>query len=167
MTKAKIVQSKGSAESLGHSASGNGSSHTGRSIDRDVLLVAFPEEKRLELAAVFAEAGWRTTFCEGPPAVYCPLAAAGHACEPRMDADVAVVMIDPDHRLSNGQLPIAFCAGCGSSPGVIVVQRDMDEVEIEGRTAIVGGTSKPEVVFAAVKALIENEPAGTTRPTSV
>ena len=158
MTTAKIIQSKGRPEALGHSAPGNGSPN-GRSADRDVLLVAFPEEKRLELSAAFAQAGWRTTFCDGPPEVYCPLVAAGHACEPRTVTDVAVVMIDPDHRLSSGQLPIAFCAGCGSSPGVIVVQRDMDEMEIEGRTAIVGGTSKAEVLVAAAEALVENEQA--------
>jgi hypothetical protein len=128
-----------------------------RSIERDVLLVAFPEEKRQKLAAAFAQAEWRTHFCEGPPAVACPLVTAGRACELRTTVDVAVVAIDPDHRLSSGQVPIAFCAGCGASPGVIVVQRDMDEVEIEGPTALVGGTSKPEVVVGAAEALIEND----------
>jgi hypothetical protein len=114
-----------------------------RSIERDVLLVAFPEEKRQKLAAAFAQTEWRTHLCEGPPAVVCPLVAAGHACELRTAVDVAVVAIDPDHRLSSGQVPIAFCAGCGVSPGVIVVQRDMDEVEIEGPTAIVGEPANP------------------------
>jgi len=159
MTTKQTIHSKRSSGALGHSASGKGSTHNGRSAGRDVLLVAFPEEKKLELSAAFAEAGWTTSFCDGPPKVYCPLVAAGRACEPRTATDVAVVMIDPDHRLSSGQLPIAFCAGYGSSPGVIVVQRDMDETEIEGRTAIVGGTSKAEAVVAAATALLENERA--------
>jgi hypothetical protein len=166
MTESQNVQKKNGAAALGHFASQGASSENGRSDDRDVLLVAFPEEKLSELAAEFAQAGWSTHFCEGPATVTCPLVAAGHACDMRTAADVAVVTIDPDHRLSSGQLPIAFCAGFGASPGVIVMQRDMDEVEIEGRTAIVGGTSKAQVVVAAAKALIENELTAADAPES-
>jgi hypothetical protein len=153
MTKSQKVATKGRAAALGDLAVQDASKITAR----DVLLVAFPEDKRLELTAAFAQVGWRTQFCDGPPMVSCPLVAAGHACDERLASDVAVVMIDPDHRLSSGQLPIAFCAGCGVSPGVIVVERDMDEVEIEGPIAIVGGTSRAEVVVAAAEALVDRE----------
>ena len=161
MTEPQSIETKSSAAALERFASVDASSRNGRSAERDVLLVAFSEEKQQELAAACAEAGWTARVCEGPPTVSCPLVTAGHPCQDRLSSDVAVVMIDPDHRLSSGQLPIAYCAGCGSSPGVIVVQRVMDEMEIEGRIAIVGGTSKAEVVVAAVKALLK-EPAAET-----
>ena len=147
---------------LGNNVSGEPPIAHGNGVKRDVLLVAFSEDDRMELAASFSAAGWGTHTCAGPPHVPCPLVAAGHPCELRTAADVAVVTIDPDHRLSGGQLPIASCAACGVSPGVIVVQRDMDEVETEGHTAIVGGTSKREVVVKAAESLLA---AGMTTTT--
>jgi hypothetical protein len=157
MTNPKIAEGSISG-ATGSSFVTDDDSSEGRGVDRAVLFVAFPEQKQLELAAAFERLGWRTVICDGPSAVSCPLVTGGYPCQARTATDVAVVMIDPDHRLSDGQLPIAFCAGCRASPGVIVVQRDMDGVEIEGRIAIVGGTSKAEVVVAAATTLIENEP---------
>ena len=123
--------------------------------DRDVVLVAFPNQLQEELAALFAACGWRVHECAGPPHVACPLTTSDAPCELRATVDVAVVGVAGDVNLSNGGVALTSCAGCPASPGVIALLRHREEViDVDGSTAIVGAGSTPEQVAAVAEYML-------------